>query len=250
MKPTITRDMVADAIRQLKEKNQKVTLQAIHAALGGRGSITTLVRLRQEIEAEATAPQDSDEGLALFRQMWSAAVTEGRKQLETQMAELRAGLEAVTLENEKLEAAAIADDARVDEIEAQRNKLVDELSQANKAATDARAAGADAANRLAAALGEIAQIRGEYLHAVTSNAKELAAERERSHSLAVERATLGAQLEGERVARVKAEKDLEAEKHQSSLARGKLVQTTEKLEAAQDEIKRLMKPKPRNTPKA
>lgn len=222
MKPTITRDMVADAIKKLREAGQKVTLQAIHAALGGKGSITTLVKLRQEIEAEATAPQDSDEGLALFRQLWAAAVAEGRKQLEAQMAELRAGLDAITAENEKLEAAAIADAARVDEIEAQRNKLVDELSQANKAATDARAAGADAANRLAAALGDIAQIRAEYLHAVTSNAKEIAAERDRSHALAVERATLTAQLAAEKAAN----------------------------EAAREEIKRLMKPKARSTSKA
>ena len=203
MKAVISKEAVADAIKQLNDKGQKPTLAAIHAALGGKGSLTTLIKIKAELEQAATAPQDSAEGLNQFRALWAAAVTEGRKEMEGQAAELRAGLDALSVENERLEAAAIADAARVAEIMGQRDKLVDELSQANKAATEARAAGADAANRLAAALGEIAQIRAEYLQAVTTAARDLASARDLAHSAQIERATLAAQLEAERNAHAK-----------------------------------------------
>lgn len=250
MKPVITKEAVADAIRKLTDQGTKPTLAAIHAALGGKGSITTLVKIKAELESEASAPADSAEGLAQFRALWSAAVAEGRKQMETQLAELRAGLDAVTAENEKLEAAAIADADRVGDLQARLDSLVDELSQANRAATEARAGAADASQRLAQALADVSTVRAEYLAAMTKAAQDLAAARDLAHAAQIERATLTAQLEAERATNAKALADLEAQKHQTVFVNGKLVQTVEKLEAAQEEIKTLMKPKGRNTPKA
>lgn len=208
MKPVITKDAVADAIKKLQDQGQKVTLQAIHAALGGKGSLTTLVKLRAEIEAEATTPTDSAEGLAQFRQLWAAAVSEGRRQMEAQLAELRASLDAVTAENERLEAAAIADADRVGELQARLDSLVGEISQANRAATEARAGAASASSQLAQALADVSAVRAEYLSAVTAHARETGAARDRWHALEVEKAKLTAQLDAARaeIARLQAPK--------------------------------------------
>ena len=79
MKAIITKDDVAGAIEKLKASSKKTTLQAIHAALGNRGSISTLVKLKAEIEAGAVAVRDDEEGLKAFRDLWALAIEEGKK---------------------------------------------------------------------------------------------------------------------------------------------------------------------------
>ena len=190
MKPVITREAVADAIKKLTDAGQKPTLAAIHAALGGKGSISTLIKLKAEIESQATAPQDSAESLTQFRALWAVAVGEGRKQAEAQLAEIRAGLDALSAENERLEASAIADAARVQEMQAQRDKLVDELSQANKAATEARAAGEQHATKLAAALDEMAQVQKLAANEWKDAHQLITKQKDHAHALEIERATL------------------------------------------------------------
>lgn len=240
MKPVITKEAVAEAIEKLSAAGQRPTLQAIHAALGGRGSITTLVKIRAEVEAEKTAPTDSAEGLAQFRQLWAAAVTEGRRQMETQLAELRASLDAITTENERLEAAAIADANRVGELQSRLDNLVGEISQANRAATEARAGAASASSQLAQALGDVSTVRAEYLAAISAHTKALTTERERTHALEIERATLTAQLAAERATAERTAKEIEDLTLQLSVAKGKGLEFEQRLEKAQAEIKELI----------
>jgi predicted nucleic acid-binding Zn-ribbon protein len=194
MKPIITREGVADAIKKLNDAGQKATLSAIHAALGGKGSLSTLIKFKAELEQQAAAPQDSAEGLNQFRTLWAAAVGEGRKQLENQIAEIRAGLDALTAENERLEAAAIADANRLAEIQAQRDKLIDELSQANRAATDARAAGEQHAVKLANALEQIQTTQRQSMEEYKTFQAQIAEWRDKAHALEIEKATLTEQL--------------------------------------------------------
>jgi hypothetical protein len=107
MKQVLTRDEVAKAMGGLSGKSGKrPTLAAIHAALGGKGSMTTLIRLKNEVEAAAQSVTDSDEGLKAFREVWALAVQEGRQQQESVIAEMRENLQTVLVENERLEGTA------------------------------------------------------------------------------------------------------------------------------------------------
>jgi len=260
MKPIITREGVADAIKKLNEAGQKATLSAIHAALGGKGSLSTLIKFKAELEQQATTPQDSAEGLTQFRALWAAAVGEGRKQLETQIGEIRAGLDALTAENERLEAAAIADANRLDEIQGQRDKLIDELSQANKAATEARAAGEQHAVKLAHALEQIQTTQRHSMEEYKSLQAQITAWKEKAHALEVERATLTEQkksAEKEAADGWAAAARLEAQNKEllnAALERDRLAierdRLTHELKAAKEEIAHLNKAKKPTTPKA
>ena len=88
MKQIITKDDVAKAIQDLVEKGKKPSLAAIHASLNGRGSMSTLVRLKAEIDATAKSDADSPEELKAFREIWSmvcAAARTGCKTGETEL---------------------------------------------------------------------------------------------------------------------------------------------------------------------
>jgi hypothetical protein len=84
MKQVLTRDEVARAIKDLESHGKKVTCTSLHAALGNRGSMSTLLRLKAEIEGTPAPIADSPAALKLFREVWVSAVAEGansRKQL-------------------------------------------------------------------------------------------------------------------------------------------------------------------------
>jgi hypothetical protein len=53
MKQIITNEEVSKAMADLATQGKKPTLSALHAALNNRGSMSTLVRLKAEIEAAA-----------------------------------------------------------------------------------------------------------------------------------------------------------------------------------------------------
>jgi hypothetical protein len=63
MKQIITKEEVGKAIIDLVGQGKKPTLAALHAALNNRGSMSTLVRLKAEIEAASQPAGDSPEGL-------------------------------------------------------------------------------------------------------------------------------------------------------------------------------------------
>jgi hypothetical protein len=82
MKMLLSKEDVEKAMAELVAKGRKVTLATLHAALGNRGSLSTLVRLKAEIETPSAATQDSEEALNAFRQVWGLAQSEARKQQE------------------------------------------------------------------------------------------------------------------------------------------------------------------------
>lgn len=253
MKATITKQAVAEAIKALTDSGKKPTLAAIHAALGGKGSITTLVKLKGELDQEASTPQDSTEGLAQFRSLWAAAVAEGKASMESQMQELRAGLEAVSLENERLEAAAIAAEARLAELVGQRDKLVNELSQAINEATTARAQGEQNAIKLAECLERMERDRAAQVSEFRDMMEKIQAEREKVHALQVERATITEQLKQANHSAADAWKSaarMEAEHKKLEEAALDADRLRADLAEAKREITRLTKAKKPNTPKA
>jgi hypothetical protein len=117
MKQVLTKQDVASAITDLRAAGKKVTVAVLHAALGNRGSMSTLLRLKAEIEAETHPVTDSPEALQTFREIWAAAVEEGRKQQEGLLCELRETTQALAKENESLDARLGASERQSAELE-------------------------------------------------------------------------------------------------------------------------------------
>ena len=129
MKQIITKEEVGKAILDLAGQGKKPTLAAVHAALNNRGSMSTLVRLKAEIEAAAQPVTDSPEGLKAFREVWALAVDEGRKQQDAVLVELRESVKALATENERLEGTALAAQNHAAEIEQAKSRAETELSR-------------------------------------------------------------------------------------------------------------------------
>jgi hypothetical protein len=182
MKQVITREEVATAMSGLSAKNgKKATLAALHAALGGRGSMTTLIRLKNELETAAQGIVDSDEGLKAFREVWALALQEGRQQQEAVITELRDNLQTVLIENEKLEGVAASAlervasfeeaKARADAVSAKtkadlENQLSQERTAVIRATEQARQALEQLAQEQANRASEVAGLRSELDKAV------------------------------------------------------------------------------------
>src|ERR1035438_418926 len=182
MKQVITREEVATAMSGLSAKNgKKPPLAALHAALGGRGSMTTLIRLKNELETAAQGIGDSDEGLKAFREAWGLALQEGRQQQEAVITELRDNLQTVLIENEKLEGVAASAlervasfeeaKARADAVSAKtkadlENQLSQERTAVIRATEQARQALEQLAQEQANRASEVAGLRSELDKAV------------------------------------------------------------------------------------
>jgi hypothetical protein len=130
MKQIISKEEVSKAILDLAGQGKKPTLAAVHAALNNRGSMSTLVRLKAEIEAAALPTTDSSEALKALREIWALAVDEGRKQQEVILGELRESLKTLAMENERLEGTSVAAQNHAFELELAKSRAETELSQA------------------------------------------------------------------------------------------------------------------------
>jgi chromosome segregation ATPase len=117
MKQIISKEEVAKAMRDLTAQGKKPTLAMLHAALHNRGSMSTLVRLKAEIESAAQPVVDAPDGLKAFREIWALAVEEGRLQQEAVLTELRDTVRTLAAENERLDGAAAAAQSRVADLE-------------------------------------------------------------------------------------------------------------------------------------
>ena len=162
MKKLLSKEDVEKAMAELAAKGRKITLATLHAALGNRGSLSTLVRLKAELETPSASPQDSEEALNAFRQVWSLAQTEARKQQDASIAELQETLRPLATENERLDGIATAAERRCVELEQAKSsaesgaleiraKLGGELSRAQGALSDANAQAARSLEKLAKA---------------------------------------------------------------------------------------------------
>ena len=181
MKQIISKDEVAKAMRDLTSQGKKPTLAILHAALDHRGSMSTLVRLKGEIEAAAQPVNDSPEALKAFREIWALAVEEGRLQQDVVIVELRENLKTLAAENERLDGTAMAAQNRATDLqqavsraEAELNRTRTEqereLNQAQTALVQASAQAAEALQRLAevqtARAVEAAALQGDLANAV------------------------------------------------------------------------------------
>lgn len=151
MKPLLTQNDVATAIADLAAQGKKPTLTALHAAVGGRGSMSTLVKIKAQLAAAAqTQPAtDSPEAQQAFRTVWTLAVDQGRKQHEAIVAELRDDLRSLAVENERLDGEAVSARSRVAELEKSQARAEGDRQAAQSALSEATSQAARALNQLA-----------------------------------------------------------------------------------------------------
>jgi len=160
MKQILAKEDVERAMADLSAKGRKTTLAALHAALDHRGSMSTLIRLKAEIEAPPSTPHDSEEALNAFRELWNTAQEDARKQQGATIADLQETLKMLATENERLDGVAAAAERRCAELEQAktaaetealqiRAKLESDLSRAQGALSDANAQAARALEKLA-----------------------------------------------------------------------------------------------------
>jgi chromosome segregation ATPase len=188
MKQVISKEEVAKAIGDLMQQGKKKpTLAAIHAALNHRGSMSTLVRLKNEIDAAAQPATDSPDGLKAFREVWALAVDEGRQQQEAVLVEVRETVKALAEENERLEGALVAAQNRADESDAARSRAETELhefkAQVEGELKLARTAHAKASARAAEALQMLAADRAAHAVEVANLQQNLAAAVSKAHEM-------------------------------------------------------------------
>lgn len=187
MRQIVTREDVAKAIQNLAAQSKKPTLAAIHAALDHRGSMSTLVRLKSEIDAAICEPTESEVALKSFREVWRHAVEEGRRQQQAQVQELREGMTILAYENERLEGGAVSARNQIEDLE--KARVAAEVEHAKFSTTsaeelkDARKASAEATTRVAAALEELAECQAARVAEVKLLQDELKIAVQKSHEL-------------------------------------------------------------------
>lgn len=187
MRQIVTREDVAKAIQDLAAQGKKPTLAAIHAALDHRGSMSTLVRLKAEIDAALSEPTESEAALKSFREVWRLAVEDGRRQQQAQVQELREGMTILANENERLEGSAVAARNRMEDLEKARVEAEVEHAKFRTVSAeeleDARKASTEATSRLAAALEELAECQSARVVEVKLLQDELKIAVQKSHEL-------------------------------------------------------------------
>jgi chromosome segregation ATPase len=187
MKQIITREEVGKAMVELASQGKKPTLATLHAVLNNRGSMSTLVRLKAEIEAAAQPMTDSPEGLKAFRDVWALAVEEGRQQQEAVLVELRESVKALAAENERVEGAALAAQNHAAEHEQAKSRAETELSQfkihVEGELKQARIAQAEATTQAAGALKNLAEARAAHATQLAALQTDLTAAVRKAHEL-------------------------------------------------------------------
>ena len=139
-KNPVTVDEVKNAIANLRARGEQVTIEKLRQEVG-RGSITTLLRLRNEILEPETPETDRDpEALNAFRQIWQAAVEAGRKGEAGTTAEARDEVAALSREAERLENECSLLEKQLAETRTALNRALEDAATARQEARTAVAA--------------------------------------------------------------------------------------------------------------
>ena len=141
--------------------------------------MSTLLRLKAEIEGSPAPIADSPTGLKTFREVWTLAVTEGRQQQEGVIAQLREELKAVATENERLDGLAVEYAHAKETAEAERDRLVVEQSTLQAGLVKE----AEQTNQV---LGELAEERAARAKELATMRQELAHEVQKVHQMELE----------------------------------------------------------------
>lgn len=189
MKQLLTQNDVTTAIAGLVAQGKKPTIAAIHAAVG-KGSMSTLLRIKAELDTAAqTQPvTDTPEAQQAFRTVWTLAVDQGRKQNEAIVAELRDNVRALAVENERLDGEAASARSRVAELERSQARAEGDRQAAQSALSEAT-------SQAARALHQLAESQAAHASDIASLQAKLDAAVQKAHGLELELVRSQARLE-------------------------------------------------------
>jgi len=200
MKRILEKDIVAKTLATLTaEKGKKPTLAVLHAALGNRGSTSTLVAMLKEIEADLRPATEAGEAFKTFLEIWELAMDEGRNQSEAKIKELTDIQNTLCQDNIRLEGAATAAQERAATLEKENAGLQSELVQTKaeleKRLNEAQAALVDANGRVSQAFEKLAQTQSAHASEVTTLRAERDKAIEKQRTTELELAVCKARLE-------------------------------------------------------
>jgi chromosome segregation ATPase len=192
MKQVLSKEEVAKAMGDMTSQGKRVTLNSLHAALNHRGSMTTLMRLKSEVEiaAQPMDAADSPEGLKAFREVWALAVDEGRKQQEAVISHLREDQKALAAENERLDGVATGAENRAKELEQAKSAsdadLVEVRARLEQELKNVQAGLLGATDQAKQALAKLTAEQTARGEEVSELRRQLATEVQKSHGLELE----------------------------------------------------------------
>ena len=199
MKKVLTKADVEKAINGLIASGKKPTLSTIHASLNNRGSLTTLIDLKAEIDAAAQIITDSPEALKVFREVWALAQDENRQLLAGAADELRETIRALSIENERVEGLASAAQNQAADAEHAKSQAEGELTrikcQLEAELKQSAAALAAASVEAAGAFRSLAEAHAAHATELNSLKSEIAAATQNSHEFELQVARTTALLE-------------------------------------------------------
>ena len=182
MNKIIARPDVEKAIADLKANGKKATYIAIHAAMGNRGSMSTLAEIMKELAMDSQPFNDSKEELKSFREIWAVAREEGRRLQESVIADLQENIKAFAAENERLEGMAVAAANRAESDMQAKREVVAALEKANSRLAESQAALIRSSQDTQAALKTL----GDEQTAHQRTQQELQAAIQKAHELELE----------------------------------------------------------------
>jgi len=194
MQAVITKEDVAKALVELTEQGKRPSATAIRALLG-RGSLSTVIKLKSELEAGAIAAKESEEALRMFRSVWDMAFQEGRKHSHEELQTVRDDLLSSAAELGRLEGENALAVQQATDAKQQRESTLAELAHANEQVIAARAANETSANERAALSERISSLHETHGRVVTELQLKIEAANERAHQLELELARALAVLE-------------------------------------------------------
>jgi DNA-binding CsgD family transcriptional regulator len=171
MKNSIARQEVEHALQHLTQAGKSPTPGNIRQSIG-RGSYSTIIRLRDEILGSGGAPE-SVEGQAQFRKIWASANAEGRKQADGIVAERDQTILLLETESDSFNTKLDAAHERIRELEISRDKVIGEAAAKGQEAAAARVAGEELRKKLTEALERETQIVRAHMAEVTALREQL-----------------------------------------------------------------------------
>lgn len=191
---------MAKAMHDLQANGKPVTLNSVHAALGFRGSMTTVNKLFKEIKASAkTTPEPDQEALKTFGEVWTRAMDAGRKQNAMIIEQQEADLQALGQENERLDGLVVAAQAQTETLQKEKSDLESQLTRATAGLgsqlNQAQAALVEAHGRAAQAFQQLSEAQRAHVEEIAFLQAELNKAVQKSHTAEMELVACKAKLE-------------------------------------------------------
>jgi len=183
MKKIVTPEGVEGAMGQLTAEGKELTPKNIREIIGG-GSYTPIISFRDAIlSKQAPPPADAEQERKAFDTVWSTAIAKGRAERDAELTEANHTIADLVAEIERVETETTFIANRVERVEKQRDETMAQISAANAATVQARAAGEQYAGKLSKALSRIASMQEAHAKVMEQLRGRLDEAETKSHAL-------------------------------------------------------------------